>query len=153
MEFVKFDAVSFSDIVLYSVLLSIAYLLALPIAFDRERKTRSAGLRTFPIVAMAACAFMLVGQAVLSEGEAQARLMYGLITGIGFIGGGAIMKNDNQVSGTATAASIWTTGAIGMAVAYRQYAIAIVLSLATFLTLYLGRAAKKQVNGDADEDA
>lgn len=147
-------AVTISEIFDYSIHLGIAYILALPIGLNRETKTRSAGIRTFPIVAMAACAFMLVGQSVLETGEAQARLMYGLMTGIGFIGGGAIMKDDHEreVSGTATASSIWATGALGMAVAYQQYAIAIVISLATFLTLHFGMVAKKEIpHGDEEE--
>jgi Uncharacterized membrane protein len=139
------------EILAYTIHMGVAYLLALPIAWNRESKTRSAGLRTFPIVAMAACAFMLVGRTVLENGDSQARVMYGLITGIGFIGGGAIMKNSKEVSGTATAASIWATGAIGMAVAYTQYNIAVVLSFATFMTLHFGLKAKKEIKRDHEE--
>jgi putative Mg2+ transporter-C (MgtC) family protein len=57
-----------------------------------------------------------------------------LITGIGFIGGGAILKEGASVHGTATAASIWNTGAIGAAVAFGRYEIAIVLSFINFVT-------------------
>ncbi|MGJ8654047.1 MAG: MgtC/SapB family protein [Opitutaceae bacterium] len=141
------------ELVQYVILLGIAYALALPLGLNREMKANGAGLRTFPIVAMAACAFLLVGRAVLPEGDAQARIMYGLMTGIGFIGGGAIIKGNGKVSGTATASSIWATGAIGMAVAYQQYAIAIVLSGATFLTLHFGMSAKRELNGEPEEEA
>ncbi len=140
------------EIVHYVVLLGIAYALAFPLGLNREMKAQGAGLRTFPIVAIAACAFLLVGRAVLPEGDAQARIMYGLMTGIGFIGGGAIIKGDQEVSGTATAASIWATGAIGMAVAYQQYAIAIVLSGANFFTLHFGMKAKKELDPTTKED-
>lgn len=58
------------------------------------------------------------------------------MTGIGFIGGGAILKGGVSVHGTATAASIWNTGAIGAAVAYGRYEIAILLSLVNFATLH-----------------
>jgi putative Mg2+ transporter-C (MgtC) family protein len=54
---------------------------------------------------------------------------------MGFIGGGAILKNKGSVKGTATAASLWMTGAIGIAVAFHRYEIAIVLALLNFLTL------------------
>jgi putative Mg2+ transporter-C (MgtC) family protein len=57
------------------------------------------------------------------------------MTGIGFIGGGAILKNGDAVRGTATAASIWTTGAIGAATALGRFEIALVLSIVTFVTL------------------
>ncbi len=145
--------ITLEELFRYMFLMGVAYALAFPIGLNREMKAQGAGLRTFPIVAIAACAFLLVGRAVLPEGDAQARLMYGLMTGIGFIGGGAIIKGDAKVSGTATAASIWATGAIGMAVAYQQYAIALVLSAANFLTLYFGMTAKKELDGEHEEDA
>ena len=59
----------------------------------------------------------------------------GLLTGIGFIGSGAILKTEGTVRGTATAASIWNTAAVGAAVAYGNYDIAIVLSVANFAVL------------------
>lgn len=115
--------------------LGAAYLLAVPVALDRERSSRSAGLRTFPLVAVAACGYTLVGVSVLTSTGAEARILQGLITGIGFIGGGAILKSGSNVTGTATAASIWTMGIIGIAVAFDRYEIAILLSLINFLTL------------------
>lgn len=113
----------------------VAYVLALPIGSDRERAARGAGLRTFPLVAMASCGFALIGISVLSGPVPHARILYGLMTGIGFIGGGAIIKSEGNVRGTTTAAAIWTTGAIGAAVAWQRYEIALVLSVLTFFTL------------------
>lgn len=116
--------------------LLLAYLLAIPIAFNRERQSRSAGLRTFPLVASACCAYVLIGTDVVGENkDAIARVLYGLMTGIGFIGGGAIVKEGGTAHGTATAATIWSTGAIGAAVAFHRYEIAVLVSLLTFLTL------------------
>jgi len=126
--------------------LGIAYLLALPVAMDREAASRSAGLRTFPLVAMAACGYTLVGFSVLGSTDAEARVLQGIITGIGFIGGGAILKSKGNVSGTATAASIWTTGLIGIAVAADRYEIAILLSLLMFVTLRFGKQLKSNVS-------
>ena len=123
-----------------------AYILALPIGWDREKHERTAGLRTFPLVAVAACGYMLVGLQVLDSSEAEARVMEGIITGIGFIGGGAILKNVVQgegfVSGTATAASLWLTGAIGISVATGRLEIALILSILTFFTLRVMTSAK-----------
>ena len=73
--------------------IGIAYLISLPIAWDRELEAKSAGLRTFPIVAVATCGFTLLAIEVLHDTNAQARVLQGIITGIGFIGGGAILKN------------------------------------------------------------
>jgi putative Mg2+ transporter-C (MgtC) family protein len=117
----------------HSYQLGIAFLLALPIALNREYKARGAGMRTYPLVSIACCAFMLVARDVYEGDAAEARVMYGIITGMGFIGGGAIMKNNSGVSGTASAAGIWLTGAIGLSVAYARYEIAIVLTLMGFL--------------------
>lgn len=131
--------------------LAVAYVLALPVALDRETASRSAGLRTFPLVAVAACGYTLVGFAILDAPDAQARVLQGLITGIGFIGGGAILKSSGNVTGTATAASIWTTGLIGIAVANNRYEIAALLSVITYLTLHWGLKVKRDLaekNGD-----
>lgn len=114
----------------------IAFIVALPLAWERHRSDRHLGLRTFPIVAMASCGFMLILKAEVSGApEAYARLLQGLLTGIGFIGGGAILKHGQSVQGLATAASLWCTGAIGAAVAFEREEIALVLSIVTFVTL------------------
>ncbi|WP_372779185.1 MgtC/SapB family protein [Litorivivens sp.] len=123
--------------------LAVAYILALPIGWDREAGSRGVGLRTFPLVAAGCCGYLLIGLEVLSGSEAYARLMYGLMSGIGFIGGGAILKTDRNVSGTATAAAIWSTGAIGTAVAFQRYEIAISLSLVTYFTLRFTKPLKR----------
>ncbi len=125
--------------------LGLAFLIALPVAFDRETEGRSAGIRTFPLVAIAACGYTLVGFSVLSTTDAEARVLQGIITGIGFIGGGAILKSGGSVTGMATAASIWATGLIGVAVAADRFEIAVILSITTFLTLRLGEYVKDRL--------
>ena len=137
-------------------LMGIAYVLALPIAWNREKYERSAGLRTFPLVAVATCGFMLVGMEAVDIPDSHARIMSGIITGMGFIGGGAILKSGKVVTGTATAVSLWTTGAIGIAVAWGRFEIALVLAVLTFVTLQFVRRLKEKVtdnpNGDADPE-
>ena len=124
------------NIVPHIIALAIAYVLALPIGWDREREERSAGLRTFPLVAIASCGFIQAAETILQgEAEATARVIEGIITGMGFIGGGAILRQKDSVRGTATAASLWATGAIGTAVGLGAYDIAVLLSLVTFITL------------------
>ena len=115
-----------------------AYALAFPIGWDREKAARSAGLRTFPLVALASCGFVQATESILAGSpEAVARIVEGLIVGIGFVGGGAILKDGNTVHGTATAASIWATGAIGTAVGLGTLDVAIAIAVLTFLTLKL----------------
>lgn len=116
--------------------LLIAFLLALPIAWDREQRERSAGLRTFTLVAISTCGFLMAARSSLGpSADAESRVWQGLLTGIGFIGSGAILKMDGGVRGTATAASIWSTAAVGAAVAYGNYDIAVILSFANFAVL------------------
>lgn len=124
--------------------IGVAYVLALPIAWNREVEVRTAGLRTFPLVAVAACGYMLVGIQVLTSTDAESRVMYGIIAGMGFIGGGAILKDKGNVTGTATAASLWNTGAIGVSVAFHRYEIALVLALLNVITLYVGSRIKQK---------
>lgn len=114
--------------------LGIAYVLTAIIGWDREREERSAGLRTFPIVGLASCGYLLL-MLPQSDLAAQSRVLQGLITGIGFVGGGAILKEGASVKGTATAASIWNAGAIGAAAAMGEYGIAIVLTILNLVTL------------------
>jgi putative Mg2+ transporter-C (MgtC) family protein len=125
--------------------------LALPIGWDREKSRRSFGLRTFPLVAMASCGFMLVGALVIDSTDGEARVLQGIITGIGFIGGGAILQNRDRVAGTATAASIWITGAVGLAVAFDRYEIALVLAALTFLTLRLFGEIKEKMDTESGQ--
>ncbi|WP_182407587.1 MgtC/SapB family protein [Psychrobacter sp. GP33] len=122
--------------------LGIAFILSLPIAFNREMKKHGAGLRTFPLVTIASCAFMMVGINTYQESAIEARVMYGIITGMGFIGGGAIFKSEDGVRGTATAASLWNTAAIGISVAYENYETAIILSVVSFLILNFSKPFK-----------
>jgi putative Mg2+ transporter-C (MgtC) family protein len=144
-----------SVVVLHIRDLLFAFILALPIGWDREKNERTAGLRTFPLVAVAACGYMLVGMQVLTSTDGEARVMEGIITGIGFIGGGAILKNVLQgegfVSGTATAASLWLTGAIGISVATGRLEITLVLSALTFFTLRLLTPAKVMLGSQNNE--
>jgi putative Mg2+ transporter-C (MgtC) family protein len=116
--------------------LATAYALAMPIAWNREKDDQSAGLRTFPLVALASCGFVQASETLLANSpDGLAKIIEGVITGVGFIGGGAILKQGNVVRGTATAASLWATGAIGLAVGLGSYDVAVTVSVFTFATL------------------
>ena len=140
--------------------MSIAYALALPIGWNREREARSAGLRTFPIVAIASCGLAMLGSSFANPtADAYSRILQGLVTGIGFVGGGAILRAKHSVSGTATAASVWNVGILGAAVGFGYWHIAVVLSVVNFLTLqyltpfkremHLGFERAKERGGDS----
>ena len=138
------------DIVPHLTALLIAYALAIPIGWNREHEERSAGLRTFPLVAVASCGFIQAAEhLVAGNPEAMARIVEGLITGMGFIGGGAILRRKDSVKGTATAASLWATGAIGVSVGLGSYDVAVVIALITIATLWPLAVFKRKIIADS----
>lgn len=137
------------ELIPHIVALALSYALAFPIGWNREKGERSAGLRTFPLVAVASCGFLQAAESRLGDSpESLARIIEGLITGVGFIGGGAILKRGASVHGTATAASLWATGAIGVAVALESYDVAVVVAVTTTATLNILSPLKRQLNDD-----
>jgi putative Mg2+ transporter-C (MgtC) family protein len=128
--------------------LLLAYLLALPIGWYREKEAHSVGVRTFPLVAVASCGFVLLGTGDHMSPDSQARIIQGLGAGIGFIGGGAILKAEGNVHGTAAAASIWNTGVIGAAVAQNRLMVAAVLALLNLITLRVLLPLKVKIDQD-----
>jgi putative Mg2+ transporter-C (MgtC) family protein len=125
--------------------LAAAFALAVPIGWDREKRARSAGLRTFPLVALASCGFVQASeQLMVNSPDGMSKVIEGVITGIGFIGGGAILKQGTTVQGTATAASLWATGAIGVSVGLGSYDVAVMIAVFTFLTLRLLTLIKEE---------
>ncbi|HEY7303082.1 MAG TPA: MgtC/SapB family protein [Bryobacteraceae bacterium] len=116
--------------------IGIAYLLTAVIGWNREREEHTTGIRAFPIVGMASCGYLLI-LGPHPDAAAQSRVLQGLITGIGFVGGGAILKEGSSVRGAATAASVWNAGVIGASVALEHYGVAVILSGLNLLTLWL----------------
>jgi putative Mg2+ transporter-C (MgtC) family protein len=114
--------------------IAIAFALTMLIGWDRERESHSAGIRTFPIVGMASCGYLLT-LGPHPDVAAQSRVLQGMITGIGFVGGGAILKEGMTIRGTATAASVWNAGVIGASVAMDHIGIAVTLAVVNFATL------------------
>ena len=118
--------------------LLVAFILALPIGWHRAREEHGAGLRIFPLVAMAACGFVQTGVSALGAGAAtQANILQGVIIGVGFIGAGAIMNEGAVATGHATAASVWVVGIIGAAVGYGYYDIGLILAAANIAVLLI----------------
>jgi putative Mg2+ transporter-C (MgtC) family protein len=139
------------NILPHATALLIAYLLALPIGWDRERNERSAGLRTFPLIAMAGCGFIQATEAMAADDAgAMARIIEGVIAGVGFIGGGAILRMKTSVHGTATAASLWATGAIGVACGLNSYDVALLLAIFTIATLWILSPIKEKIEPEEE---
>ena len=136
--------------------MALAFALAIPVGWERGNGRQSVGFRTFPIVAMASCGYTLLAKNLPgADAESVTRLLQGLIAGIGFVGGGAILKQKGHIRGLVTAASIWNTGAIGASIALGRTEIALVLSAVNFVSLLvLTPIADKWTEGDepADDD-
>jgi putative Mg2+ transporter-C (MgtC) family protein len=122
--------------------IALAWLLVLPTGFWSERQGNAVGIRTFPLVAMASCGFLLLLQGNPSDSS---RVLQGLVTGIGFVGGGAIVRHGISVQGTANAASIWAAGAIGAAVALGRIEVAVILALMDVFTMVALIPLKKRI--------
>jgi putative Mg2+ transporter-C (MgtC) family protein len=126
-----------------------AFLFALPIGWEREHEEHGLGVRTFPLVAMASCGFVLLGVTLdANDPAARSRIIQGLIAGIGFIGGGAIFKSNGSVHGTATAASIWNMGVMGAAVAQDRFDIGLLLTAVNFFILKVLAPLKKKLDSE-----
>jgi putative Mg2+ transporter-C (MgtC) family protein len=124
--------------------LVLAYVLTLGMGWESEAESHAAGIRTFPIVSMASCGYLLL-LGPRPDVAAQSRLLQGLITGIGFIGAGAILRQGPKVRGTATAASVWNAAVIGAAVAMNHVILAVALAALNVFTLYVLLPLKKRI--------
>ena len=132
--------------------LVVAFALGIPVGWDRERNKFGPGLRTYPLLAMGACAYLEIGQFAFRDHiEGQARVFQALVSGIGFIGAGAIIKGRAEVHGLATAVSLWVTVSVGIAASYQLFALAAVLSGTTLVALRLLKPLKRHKK-HADKD-
>src|SRR5215475_8060976 len=123
--------------------LLVAFVLALPIGWHRAREEQSAGLRTFPLVAIASCGLVQTAISVFgADAAVNADIMQGIVIGIGFSAARAIIRQGDFATRHATAASIWTVGIMGTAVGYGYYDIGIILAAANLAVLMLhGRSS------------
>lgn len=123
--------------------IAVALALGTVIGFEREWADKPAGIRTHILVCVAACLITIMAFSFGAE-EAQARLMEGIIVGIGFLGAGTIISSGTVgIKGLTTAASIWITSAIGMTVGSGKYALAALAAVAVFIVLRMGKAKER----------
>lgn len=118
------------------------------IGMEREFTHRPAGLRTHILVALGACVASLMGQMLfLQYGDSSdpARISAQVITGVGFLGAGTIMKEGVSVKGLTTAASVWAVACLGIAAGFGYYALAIVGMLFTLITLTIFEALQRKL--------
>ena len=126
--------------------LALALLLALPLGWTREQQFRSGGLRTYPLLSAGVCGFLLVGQRSPGGAMDQANVFFGVLSGIAFVGSGAIVKSREQTAGTSAAVSLWVVGAVGAGVACGALFISAVVSLLSALTLWASSPVKPRAS-------
>jgi putative Mg2+ transporter-C (MgtC) family protein len=117
----------------------IAMLLGAVIGAQRESSGKPAGLRTHMLVAMGGALFVLAPLQSGMDLDGMSRVIQGIVTGIGFIGGGAILKLQEQraIEGLTTAAGIWITAAVGIAAGLGRWGLAVASTILTWVTLSL----------------
>lgn len=121
--------------------LVLATLLSALMGSERGRRGRAAGLRTHILVCVGATLASMTGIYIVEElqvaGDAS-RIAAQVVSGIGFLGAGTILvKNGNTITGLTTAACVWATGAIGLAIGYGFYEAAVIATIITYLTIKL----------------
>lgn len=119
--------------------LLVAALLGAILGIERELRGKPAGIRTHMLVCLGSAVFVMIPQLAGVTDNDLTRVMQGVITGIGFLGAGAILKreDDEAISGLTTAAGIWMTAAVGMAAGWGREATAILSTLIALATLAL----------------
>jgi putative Mg2+ transporter-C (MgtC) family protein len=127
--------------------LGLALLLGAVVGVEREVNKHPAGLRTMAMVAIGSCLFTLVGAYVVGERTDPTRIAAQVVSGVGFLGAGAILRSGISVRGLTTAATIWVVAAIGMAVAFGFYLLAVVCTLMVVFALVAIRRVEERLFG------
>jgi len=117
----------------YIIRLAISIMIGGLIGIEREFEHKPAGLRTIILVCLGSTIFMLIG--IELGGIGQARIVAGIITGIGFLGAGAIIRAKGEVYGLTTAATIWLASGLGIAVGAGYYFLATLATLSVLVVL------------------
>jgi putative Mg2+ transporter-C (MgtC) family protein len=121
--------------------LTAATILGAVVGFERERARKPAGLRTHMLVTAGTTVFVLACSGAGMSIDGLSRVVQGIVTGIGFIGAGSILKvtDRGDVQGLTTAASVWMTAAIGVAVGLGALGVAMLSTVAAFIILSISK--------------
>ncbi len=128
----------------------VAILLGGLIGLERELRDKPAGFRTIILICVGACVFGILSQVVGGPDGESTRIAAQVVTGVGFLGAGAILRNRSNVFGLTTAATIWAVAAIGVAVGFGRLPLAVLGTLAILVALFLFDAVEKVVANRRD---
>ncbi|NOT48189.1 MAG: MgtC/SapB family protein [Acidobacteria bacterium] len=128
-------------------------LIASIIGFQREAARKSAGLRTHILVSLGSTIFVIGCIGAGMREDAISRVIQGIITGIGFIGAGTIIKRETNIKGLTTSAGLWATCAIGVIVGLGELGIALIAAVLIFLVLTIVRRIEdRYLENDGEEE-
>jgi putative Mg2+ transporter-C (MgtC) family protein len=113
---------------------SFAFIVGAIIGIEREFRSKPAGFRTMILICVGSCLYTIISKENVVSTD---RIASNIVTGIGFIGAGVIFKEGISVNGLTTAALIWVTAALGMAIGYHNYPLAVVVSIIVVITLFV----------------
>lgn len=105
------------------------------VGIEREIRRKPAGLRTNILIGLGAALFTAMAETMANE-DAATRIIQGIVTGVGFIGGGVVMRQSGSVQGMTTAATIWLVTGIGVACGMRLYEMAIGVTVLALIILW-----------------
>ena len=123
---------------------SVAFVIGAVIGLEREFRSKPAGFRTMILICVGSCLYTIISKET-GAGNSD-RIASNIVTGIGFIGAGVIFKEGITVNGLTTAALIWVTAALGMAIGYHNYPLAIVVSGMVVITLFVLEPVHRIIN-------
>lgn len=123
---------------------SAAFIIGAIIGIEREFRSKPAGFRTMILICVGSCLYTIISKE--SNSVSPDRIASNIVTGIGFIGAGVIFKEGITVNGLTTAALIWITAALGMAIGYHHYSLAIVVSVMVVITLFVLEPVQRFIN-------
>lgn len=123
---------------------SVAFIIGAVIGIEREFRSKPAGFRTMILICVGSCLYTILSKE--SNTVSPDRIASNIVTGIGFIGAGVIFKEGISVNGLTTAALIWITAALGMAVGYHNYPIAIVVASMVVVALFVLEPVQRFIN-------
>ena len=121
-----------------------AFVIGAVIGMEREFRSKAAGFRTMILICVGSCLYTILSKEAGSDSTD--RIASNIVTGIGFIGAGVIFKEGITVNGLTTAALIWTTAALGMAIGYNNYPLAIVVSIMVVIVLFVLEPVQRFIN-------
>ncbi len=124
---------------------SIAFIIGAVLGLEREFRSKPAGFRTMILISVGSCLYTILSQE-LGGISSSDRIASNIVTGIGFIGAGVIFKEGISVNGLTTAALIWVTAALGMAIGYKNYPLALVVTIIVVVALFVLEPVQRFIN-------